>query len=295
MFVKQITKDRLLVGTPAKVNLFLEVLRRREDGYHDINSLFQAVSLFDRLEFCLESRRGIQIELKQPADIPLDDSNLIARAFHLMEAQFNLKSGLTVHLEKNIPIAAGLGGGSADAAATILACNIIFELGLSYPDMRAICLEVGSDLPFFFSRGQTVVTGRGEGIHETEYPRDYWLLLVTPRLAISTAESYARLKLGLTSCKCPFKIKGCKSINEFIAALQLSGNDFEKVQLLSFPELARIREGLFESGALLARMSGSGPTMFGIYMEPPESEQNYLLRQGDWQVNAVRPISMGGQ
>jgi len=295
VFVKQISKKQLIVGTPAKVNLFLEVLRRREDGYHDINSLFQAVSLFDRLEFRREEGRSIRIELKQPVDIPLDDSNLISRAFHLMQKQYAIQYGLAVRLEKNIPVAAGLGGGSSDAAATILACNILFELGLSHREMATLSLNVGSDVPFFFSNGQAIVTGRGEKIHETEFPRDYWLILITPRLAISTADTYARLNLGLTESRGRFNLDGCQSVDEFISTLRLRGNDLERVHFSSLPELARTKQYLLECGALVARMSGSGPTVFGVYREAPDVERSSFWPPGDWQVNIVRPISLGSQ
>ncbi|MBU0984586.1 MAG: 4-(cytidine 5'-diphospho)-2-C-methyl-D-erythritol kinase, partial [candidate division Zixibacteria bacterium] len=213
--MKRISTGSVVIGAPAKVNLFLEVLSRREDGYHDINSLFQAVSLFDRLRIRrLPAESGVRLSLDGPDSVPTDERNLVCRAYNLMRDRFDLQDGLEVDLEKNIPVAAGLAGGSADAAATILACSVLFDLQLEYTDMALLGQEIGSDVPFFFSRGQALVTGRGEQITATNFPTDYWLVLVTPNLHISTAESYARLRTGLTKSRVPFTLEGCRTSEE---------------------------------------------------------------------------------
>ena len=282
-----------MVGAPAKVNLFLEVLNRREDGYHNINSLFQAVSLFDRLKFTRKLDSGINLTVENNPDLPTDDSNLVVRACLLMQKEFGLKSGLEISLQKNIPVAAGLGGGSADGAAAILACNVLFELDLNIQEMARLGLQIGSDIPFFFSSGQAQVTGRGEIIAETEYPTDYWLVLITPDIAVSTAESYAALKIGLTRTNNPINLKPCRTFAEFVESLKLLTNNFEEAHLLSYPELVRIKDELLKRKALLARMSGSGATMFGIFKEVAEEwTSNRIFNQGDWQINVVRPITL---
>ena len=298
MIVEQTSEGYLRIQAPAKLNLFLEVLNKRLDGYHNINSLFQAVSLFDLLEFKAASRPGVRIELDlqsdldQTRDLPLDDRNLIARAYHLMRERYKLDLGLEVRLQKNIPIAAGLAGGSTDGAATIRACNILFDLGLSNREMSGIGLEIGSDLPFFFSGGQTTVTGRGELLEPTTMPTDYWLILVTPRLAVSTAEAYADLRMGLTNSKDAFRLPACRSVGELVAALRLTANDFEQFQIESHPLLGRIRNELLDCRAVLVRMSGSGPTMFGLFdVEPDEKSVLDLSREG-WLVNEAKPISL---
>ncbi|MCX6836148.1 MAG: 4-(cytidine 5'-diphospho)-2-C-methyl-D-erythritol kinase, partial [candidate division Zixibacteria bacterium] len=146
MFVKRISERSVTVGAPAKINLDLRVLGRRPDGYHDIDSLFQAVSLFDRLKITrLDNSTDVRISLVHSVNLPTDDSNLIAQAFRLMQLRFGLTGGLDVELEKNIPIAAGLGGGSADGAATILACQILFDLPPARAEMAAMSAEIGSD------------------------------------------------------------------------------------------------------------------------------------------------------
>ncbi len=293
VFAKQVSQDSVVIGTPAKVNLFLEVLGKRDDGYHDINSLFQAVSLFDRITFTrVKDGSGISIDLTNDAHVPIDESNLIARAFRLMRDRFGLTDGLQVQLEKNIPIAAGLAGGSADAAATILAVCGLWDLGLDFGQMAELGLEIGSDLPFFFTRGQAMVGGRGEKITETDFPTDYWIILATPDLHISTAESYAALRIDLTKTKIPFSFQRCKSLRRFIDALEPIGNDFEKVHLRSYPVLERIKDGLLGIGAQLTRMSGSGPTVFGLFDSVPETKSKRLFGKETGRVIVVRPVAL---
>ncbi len=293
MFLKQTSPDSIVVGAPAKVNLFLEVLGKRKDGYHDINSLFQAVSLFDRLHFTrIRNSRRIEIHTNKATDIPLDDNNLISRAYQLMRDRYDLDFGLHVDLEKNIPVAAGLAGGSADGAATILACTVLADLPLSQAEMADAGLQIGSDLPFFFSRGQAIVRGRGEKLTETDFPTDYWLVLVTPDVAVSTAESYAALSLNLTKTKDPFTLRVCKTPEELGRYLQETGNDFEEIQCRSHPELNEISRELRGKGALLTRMSGSGPTVFGFYIDAPNQEGERLTYEGNWQQAIVRPVTL---
>jgi 4-diphosphocytidyl-2-C-methyl-D-erythritol kinase len=291
MFLKRISERSVVVGAPAKVNLYLEVLGRREDGFHDIDSLFQAVSLFDRLRFTRTDDVGqVEIKLSNPADIPLDDSNLISRAYQLLREEFDLTGGLQVELEKNIPIAAGLGGGSADGAATILACRVLFDLPLDFAQMAGLSAQIGSDLPFFFSSGQAHVTGRGEKIVDVELPLDYWIILVTPDLAISTAEAYADLRMPLTKSTYSRSFQSWRTPDELVKWLSDIGNDFEPIQVKAFPELKTIKNDLSVSGAELARMSGSGPTVFGIYLETPVLNGDREFGRQEWAITTVRPI-----
>ncbi len=292
MFIKRLSEESLVIGAPAKVNLFLEVLGKRPDGYHNINSLFQAVSLFDRLRFYRTNGPGVTLEFTTDCDLPTNESNLISMAYDVVKHRHGISGGLRVELEKNIPIAAGLAGGSADAAATIVACNILFDLGLSRDHMTEIGLEVGSDLPFFFTQGQAIVRGRGEVIEEVSLPTDYWLLLITPNFGISTAKSYGDLKRDLTKPKNPIKLSRCAAVEELVAQLSSVGNDFEEVHLQSHPVLGRLKNGLIECGAMLARLTGSGPTMFGIFNGVPNISRGDNFRQGDWQIHTVMPISL---
>jgi len=278
MFVRRLSENELVVGTPAKVNLDLRVLGRRPDGYHDIDSLFQAVSLFDRLRITrLPGRTGVELTVSNRPDLPTDKSNLISKAFSL---------------EKNIPIAAGLGGGSADGAATILACRELFGLSLSAAEMAELSAQIGSDLPFFFSSGQAHVTGRGEIIEEIELPTDYWMILVTPPVEVSTAEAYAVLRLPLTRSRSARNFRGWKAPKDFLNWLSDSGNDFETVQTAAFELIHRAKNDLVDNGASLTRISGSGPTVFGIYCSAPDIAGDRVLGSSDWTTAVVRPIRL---
>lgn len=291
MFVKRITSQSVVIGAPAKVNLFLQVLNRRPDGYHSINSLFQAVSLFDRLTFTPTNTPEVEIG-STSQDIGRIEDNLVTKAWRLLQSRFGITTGIGVHLEKNIPIGGGLGGGSADAAATLLAGNILLDLKLSQLELRDLALDLGSDVPFFFTGGQAVATGRGELLDETELPTDYWIVLVTPRLSISTAASFTGLNLTLTESQNPFKLNVCRTARELIEQLRLSGNDFEGQHRVSFPVLARIAESLVRSGALLVRLSGSGSTMFGLFEAAPDYDNSLIACETDWLVHIVRPVQL---
>lgn len=295
MLVRHRDSNETTIDTPAKVNLFLEVLNKRPDGYHNINSLFQAVSLFDRLHFMLVPETGVSIRLVTDIELSVGADNLIARSYYLMKREFALKRGLSVTLDKKIPISAGLAGGSSDSAATILACNLLFNLKLSNSQMAELARKLGSDVPFFFSSGQALVSGCGEVVKDTSFPTDYQMVLVTPHITISSAASYAALKRGLTRSKTPFKLKVCKTVEDLFRSLRLSGNDFEEACFHSFPELGRIKDGLLKHGALIARMTGSGPTIFGIFEQAPRTEVDKMLNRRNWHVHTVTPISLVGQ
>jgi 4-diphosphocytidyl-2-C-methyl-D-erythritol kinase len=282
----------LKVRAPAKINLFLKILRKRTDGYHDIFSWFQAINLFDNLEFKKTATSGINLKLAKPCPLPVDDKNLIIQVARLMFKKFDLPGGLDIILEKNIPISAGLGGGSSDAAAAIHSVDRLYDLRLSKEEKREIGLEIGSDIPFFFSTGQAEITGRGEKIREIPLPVDYDMLLINSGQVISTASSYAGLKMGLTSSEEGIKLFSCKDFKDLILQISEIGNDFESNHLKSYPILSRIRDVLYSAGAVLARLSGTGPTMFGLFENKPEGDGLGKIIRGDWQQYWVKPITL---
>ena len=292
MLIDKHSDSKLTIASPAKVNLFLEVLGKRNDGYHDIHSLFQAVSLYDILEFEITSTPSVEISIKGADNIPTDTSNLISKAYRVMQSRFGFSDGLTVSLDKKIPSGAGLGGGSGNAAATLLACNILFKLGLSNEQLAKLSLQIGSDIPFFFSSGQAIIGGWGEVVDDIALPLDYWLVLVTPQLHISTAEAYAGLRMGLTKEATRISFGGCRTTEELIACLAEVGNDFEPIQFAEHPILGRVAAMLVDSGASLVRMSGSGSTIFGIFTTAPDAERWANSRMHVWTVFTVRPIRL---
>jgi 4-diphosphocytidyl-2-C-methyl-D-erythritol kinase len=282
--------DTFTIKAPAKINLFLKVLNKRPDGYHNIHSWFQAVGLFDQLTFS-RTGEGIRLTIEGPTDLPDDSRNLVVKTAEMLLDRFKIDGGLDIRLTKNIPIAAGLGGGSSDAAATIYAVNKIFGLNLDKRLMAALGSEIGSDIPFFFSGGQADVTGRGEVIREISLPIDYEILLITPPISISTKESYQSLNLDLTSRNNDVKLLKSKDFEEMVAALCSLNNDFEKGHVAAYPVLSRIRDMIERSGAALTRMSGSGPSMFGLFKRVPEGVRNLpKILPGEWHRFVLKPI-----
>jgi len=282
--------EKIELKTPAKINLFLKILNKRDDGYHNIYSWFQAVSLYDYVTYIKTSATGFKLRHNGPPSLPADEKNLIIKTASLMYEMFDLEGGLNIELEKNIPISAGLGGGSSDSAATIYAIDKLYDLSLSDEEKREIGQKIGSDVPFFFSSGQAEVTGRGEIIKNISIPIDYYLILIKPQLSISTAESYSGLKMDLTSSTAGIKLFCYKDFREMVSDLSEIENDFEKEHMKSFPVLEKVKDVLKNAGADLVRMSGSGPTIYGLFRNMPEGNGLKQIIRSGWLYSEVRPI-----
>lgn len=295
MLIKQLSKGFIEIHAPAKINLFLQVLGKRPDGFHNINSLMQAITLFDRLKIKKIDEPECKITLSGNLSSTAIENNLVTRTYELFKKEFGLESGIKVDLEKNIPIAAGLGGGSSDCAAAMIVINLIFELRLSNSELINLSLKLGSDIPFFFSRGQALVSGRGGITVETDFPVDYKIIVVSTGISVSTAQSYEALNLSLTTNKSAYTLEPYCGFEGYLESLEGLGNDFEAVQFLLNPELVTIKEALLQSGAKLARMSGSGPTMFGIFADNWESSRVCRGNFSDCQLYTVKPFLLPGQ
>ncbi len=198
-------------------------------------------------------------------------------------------------MDKNIPIAAGLGGGSSDCAAAMIAINLIFELGLSNSELAEFSFRLGSDIPFFFSKGQALVSGRGDIIKETEFPIDYEIEIVSTGIPVATAQSYEALNLKLTTIKSAYKFEADCELEGYFELLSGLDNDFEAIQFECTPKLLVIKEELLRCGARLARMSGSGPTMFGLHSENWESSRVCRGNFSNSQLYTVKPFLMPKQ
>ncbi len=265
-------KKNISIKTPAKVNLYLKVLGRREDGYHQIISLMQMVGLYDFLVF-REERSGVHLTV-EGGSLPVDRFNLVLRAAEALQlAAFPRETqpkGASIRLTKNIPISAGLGGGSSDAAATLIGLNRLW--GLRWPRERLALLgaTLGSDVPFFLYGPTAWASGRGERIEAAAPAEQGWMVLVNPGIAVSTASVYQAFsqKLGLT------KSDRELTINKFIAhrpslreIFHRPHNDLEEVTLAAFPQLTQIKKELLSLGGKGVLMSGSGPTLFATFRE----------------------------
>ncbi|MCH9024350.1 MAG: 4-(cytidine 5'-diphospho)-2-C-methyl-D-erythritol kinase [candidate division Zixibacteria bacterium] len=290
MLIKQLSKDFIEIHAPAKINLFLQVLGKRPDGFHNINSLMQAITLFDRLKIEKIDEPECRVKLTGNLSSTAIENNLVTRAYELFKKEFGLKSGIKVDLEKNIPIAAGLGGGSSDCAAAMIAYNLIFDLKLSNSELVNFSLKLGSDIPFFFSRGQALVSGRGEIVEETSFPVDYNIIVVSTGIPVSTVQSYKALNLKLTTNKSTSTLEPNCGSDIYIELLSRLKNDLEAIQFEFTPGLLVIKEELLKSGALLARMSGSGPTMFGIFLDNCKRRRVSSVNFPDCHLYTVKPF-----
>lgn len=252
----------MILFPPAKINLGLNVLHKREDGYHEIESCMYQIPLFDSLEI-LKSDTFKFIQTGLTVDSEQED-NLVVKAFRLMQERFSI-GNVYMHLLKSIPMGAGLGGGSADATYVILELNTLFELNLSNNEMRKLAGELGSDCPLFVEKGVQIAKGRGEVLENLNFSlHGKFLKIVNPGIHIGTKEAYANIEFS-----------HAKSIVEVLAQpietwkTDLT-NSFESTAFRNHPEIEPIKNQLYSEGAEYASMTGSGSTLFGIYSKEPE-------------------------
>jgi 4-diphosphocytidyl-2-C-methyl-D-erythritol kinase len=290
----------LEILAPAKVNLFLAVLGKRFDGYHDIVSVMQKLDLADRI--CLR-QEGDGISLHCPsATIPEDSRNLAWQAARLFFDRTGIKENVCMTLHKKIPVAAGLGGGSSDAAAVLLGLNTLCSAGLSEEVLLSMAVGLGADVPFFVSGLQTaLVTGTGTELQPIAGPSGYWLVLVNPGLVVSTRWVYENLLL--TSDAISYKQGGYSDLSEYAASLldvvfcrgsreKCLFNDLEVVTIGKHPVVRIIKEHLLGDGAFTALMSGSGPTVFGLFRQLDLAEKSCAkFRQLYQDVFLVTPLT----
>ncbi|MFH1700522.1 MAG: 4-(cytidine 5'-diphospho)-2-C-methyl-D-erythritol kinase [Candidatus Zixiibacteriota bacterium] len=291
-FAGHITQGRseIFISAPAKINLFLKVTGRRPDGYHNIYSWFQAVDLADHLHICKLTKSEILIETNWPS-IPTGSNNLVYKAAELIQRNFGRNLGFKINLFKQIPAGAGLGGGSSDAAAFIKGANKLIGLDMSNRDMEKLGLEIGSDIPFFFGTGQAEVSGRGEIVKPIQLPTDYRVILVTPDFEISAADAYRYLKLDLTGPNHNVNLTCCKTTGELFGMISQMTNDLEIELKKLYPIFGDIEERLIKFGARIARLSGSGPTIFSLFDKSAVEEEFALSFVGEgWGCFDVNPL-----
>jgi 4-diphosphocytidyl-2-C-methyl-D-erythritol kinase len=249
--------------SPAKINLFLQVTGKRLDGYHALFSLMCCVDLCDTisLQFGL---KGIRIESSHP-QVPLDDTNLAHRAATVFFKALNVKEGLKIFIDKSIPVAAGLGGGSSNAASVLSGLNQHYGYPFSRNRLMSMGLGLGADVPFFLFGKPALASGIGEKLAPYPGCLPFHIVLVYPGFEVSTGEVFQNLNLGLTKCEKKFKELFSIKI-AFDPGLHLC-NDLEIVTASRYPEITSIKEQLLIRGALGTLMSGSGPTVFGLFSD----------------------------
>jgi 4-diphosphocytidyl-2-C-methyl-D-erythritol kinase len=257
----------------AKLNLGLRVLYRRPDGYHEIRTVFQTISLADRLDISFTPARTLRIEMKGTPDIP---DNLVERASRLVMEALSIQGHVLFNLKKNIPAGAGLGGGSSDAAAVLLALPALAKKAISADHLHVLAAQLGSDVPFFLHGGTALGLGRGEELYPLPDLPAARGLLVAPPIHSSTVEAYRDLSPGLTSIRLQNKLNSFQQevwrgvAGGSVAAVD---NDFEDVVFVRHPELREIKEKLLRFGAKPAAMTGSGSAIFGIFAQAGRLER----------------------
>jgi 4-diphosphocytidyl-2-C-methyl-D-erythritol kinase len=259
-----------VLEAPAKINWFLSVLNRRDDGYHNIVSLMQCIDLFDTLLF--EESERLEVISDIP-DLPAE-KNLVFKAAVLMQAIAGVRAGARITLKKDIPLAAGLGGGSSDAACVLIGLNRLWGLNLNAENLRDMGAQLGSDVPFFIDDTFALVQGRGEIITSLGAAKEIPLLLVNPGISISAGWAYEALHVGLTKKAVDIKLF-CQSLErkDFGALRSLQINDLEQPVQKAYSEIGRIKELLFQQGAVMSAMSGSGSTVFGVFRTAEEAQK----------------------
>ncbi|HUJ17457.1 MAG TPA: 4-(cytidine 5'-diphospho)-2-C-methyl-D-erythritol kinase [Nitrospirota bacterium] len=279
--------NEITILAPAKINLCLSVLGRRPDGYHDVEMLMQMVGLYDRVRVS-RARSGISVTCDD-VGVPSGDGNIAWKAAAAVLSLAREEGGLEIEITKSIPVAAGLGGGSSDAAAVLTAANMLLGTGLSRTELADLGTGIGMDVPFFFHGPLALAKGRGELLQSLPPLPGYWVLLVNPGFATSTAWVYRNLNLRLTKKIDCTMIAGLMTARVIAQRLQ---NDLETVTAASHPVIREIEELLLSRGALGARMSGSGPTVFGIFETEKECKKaaDRVSREG-WKVFAVEALT----
>ncbi len=271
----------LTLESPAKINWFLQVLRRRDDGYHDIYTVMQKVSLCDTLRF--EKIDSDEIEVISSLDIPKED-NLVYRAARLLKEYTRYKRGIRIFLEKRIPPQAGLGGGSSNAATTLVGLNRLWDTGIGDNKLSELAASIGSDVAFFLNGSMALAEGRGEII--TPIPNQkpgITLLLVKPDFGVSTADAYRNIKEFREKDPLVLKrfLKSLRS-GELKALSSVIFNDLEAPVFTMFPLLKDLKETMLRAGAVTALLSGSGSCVFGLFTEHEAAQKASQHFTGLW-------------
>jgi 4-diphosphocytidyl-2-C-methyl-D-erythritol kinase len=272
--------SKIYEKAPAKINLLLDVLRKRDDGFHEVEMIMTMVDLADRLE--MEELPRDQIVLSsQVGFIPLDEKNLAFQAAKLIKERYGVKKGVYIHLDKQIPVAAGLAGGSSDAAATLRGLNRLWKLELSVAELEVMGAELGSDVPFCVRGGTAIARGRGERLENISPPPQCWVILAKPPINVSTADVYGKLRANeLQVHPSIANMRDALTRQSFPEMCAALGNVLENVTLSRYPEVKQIKECMLKAGADGVLMSGSGPTVFGLVSKEIKVARIYNALRG---------------
>jgi len=278
--------------SPAKINLFLQVTGKRSDGYHELVTLMSCIGLYDVLTFHFDTP-GISVSCDSH-EVPDNEDNLVYKAADLFYDRLTKGStdhtgseksrGVSIFIEKHIPVAAGLGGGSSNAGRTLLHLNQYHGLPFSAAELNGMGLAIGADVPFFLQEKPALATGIGECLEIYKGLPVLWMVVVCPHFSVSTAAVYKKLNLGLT--KCGKKLKNFFSDRSTFDFKQYLCNDLESVTISKYPVISDIKKQLLQMGAHVALMTGSGPAVFGIYPDSRKARRacEQLSARHPWQL-----------
>ncbi len=269
--------DKIQLKALAKINLGLDVLRKREDGYHEVKMIMQTISLYDELMLKKIKKPEIQLRTNLPY-LPTNENNLAYQAAKLLMEEYQIPGGLLIQLEKKIPVAAGMAGGSSDAAAVLWGVNQMYHLGLSRKELMERGVRLGADVPYCILRGTALAEGIGEKLKTLPPMPKCYLLIAKPGISVSTKFVYENLHVN------ELEAKKHPDVDAMITALWQKdlallsarmGNILELVTIPAHPVIDKIKQEMQKAGALGAMMSGSGPTVFGIFDTQPKARKAY--------------------
>ena len=254
----------ICVKAYAKINLGLRLIKKQQDGFHRIETIFQLINLHDLLTFRKTKLNTIHISCSDPS-IPLTDENLISKSYFLMQKKYHLEGGLDVHIDKHIPIGGGLGGGSSNAAAALFACQKLWQLSVSANELHRIASQIGSDVPFFLYGVPSYGEGRGDRLTPLVPLKTFWIVLLCPEFSVSTQWAYSHARITLTNDQKISKLRSLFGETEVHTWRDTLVNELESVVFSRHPELHDFKVRLYKQGAFYASMSGSGSTLFGMF------------------------------
>jgi len=275
----------------AKINLGLFIQSKREDGYHNIVTVFQLIDLHDTLVFKKNPSDFIHISCTD-LSIPTDKNNLVFQAFTQYKKQAHIQGGLNVMIHKRIPAGAGLGGGSSNAASTLFACESLWQKKTKNSILTKIASEIGSDVPFFLTGGTALGQGRGELLTPLTIPQNFWIVLIFPGFSVSTGWAYSQAKIALTNAEKIGKLGSLFEETEAHTWRETLVNELESVVFPRHPELQKIEMQFYERDAFYASMSGSGSTMYGLFHDRMMAEATVtFFSKKKMHALIARPIS----
>ncbi|RWZ50160.1 4-(cytidine 5'-diphospho)-2-C-methyl-D-erythritol kinase [Halobacillus fulvus] len=270
---------QILEKAPAKINLSLNVLYKREDGFHEVEMVMTTVDLADRIELNLDVSGQLSVE-SENRFVPNDERNLAYRAAKLLKDRYDVKEGVRIHIEKNIPVAAGLAGGSSDAAAVLRGLNQLWNLGISVDELAELGAEIGSDVSFCVYGGTALAKGRGEKIEALPAPPPCWVVLAKPTLGVSTQTVYQRLNVEKAHHPNTAGMVQALKQQDFHEICRHVGNTLEGVTLGLHEEVGQIKEHMHQAGADAVLMSGSGPTVFSLVDNSAKAQRIFNSLKG---------------